>query len=314
MKKIISSKSYLNIDISRPSKIKLGLTALFSLHSSKNKNRAVRKIGPYLLYKKIIKENAFNPYFIGIYKRDNKRYFIKTWKGKIKDYHYQALVNEVLVNKVLYNKLLSGKIRTPKIIEFFLTKNSLSVVYEYIEGKSLLSYSLIEQTKILSSVIKCFKIISSKSFNKKYLNDLEKKGSIFYLNSLSFITLISLISSLKNWKVIIKGYFKALKHYSSIKKSYLTINHCDLYPENILISKDKYYIIDCGRLSLTIPEYDLTFISLNPAFSKLYKNISTQLGIFDNDFLKIYLSIQNIKFRDPKSGNFNYLNYLQEAI
>lgn len=313
MKEPISSQSYLSIDISRPSKVKLALIALISLKRSKNKSKIMRKIGPYVLYKKIEKENGFKAYFVGIYKKENKKYFVKTWSGKTKDINYQILLNELVINEVLYSKLLKGKIETPKIIEHFSTKNSLSVIYEYIEGKSLLSYPLNFQTKTMSKIINLFKKISLESSNK-YLNILEKKDKSFYLGSLSYITLLTLISSPKEYSLIFNAYVKAFANFFNIKRSKLTINHGDLNPDNILVSKNKHYIIDCGRLALTLPEYDLTYISLNPVFSTLSRNISRKLGMQDNHFLKIYLSLQYLKLQDPKSKKFNYLDNLKELL
>ncbi len=313
MKKLIGFQNYLTGDVAKSSKAKLAFTALLSLVSSKNKSKIVRKIGPYLLDKKIKKENGFNPYFVGIYKKDNKKYFIKTWNGSIKDYNYQILVNELVINEVLYHKLLKGKIRTPKIIEYLLNKNSLSVVYEYIGGRLLFSYPLDFQTRIMSKIINLFKKASLKT-NSKYLSILEKKDKSFYISSLSYITLLSLISSPKAYSLILNAYIKALVNLFNIRHSNLMINHGDLSPDNILVSKNKYYVLDCGRLALTLPEYDLTYISLNPIFSKLSKNVSRQLGVQVNQFLKIYLSLQYLKLQDPKTKNFNYLDNLKELL
>lgn len=304
----------LEINISKPSKLKLISTLFLSLVYSKKKNKVINRVGNYRLQNKVIKENGYYPYFYGIYIKKGKKYFIKTWSGKIHDFNYQLLINELIVNKVLYNRLFKGKFRTPKIIEYISTKNSLSVVYEYIEGKSLLAYPLSKQSQVIALVMKYFKEISNTPKTRKHLSNLERKDKMYYLNSLNFLTIMSLISSPKNASLVVKGYLKALKNYLDLKNSNLVINHCDLNPDNILISNGRYYIIDCGRVSLTIPGYDLTYVSLNPSFSKLAIELSKKIGNSENQFLKIYLSIQNLKLKDPKSGKFNYLNSLQEVI
>ncbi|MBI2012271.1 hypothetical protein HYS91_05920 [Candidatus Daviesbacteria bacterium] len=314
MKKQVSSRYDLRDNISRPSKIKLALAALLSLGNSKSKIRNIKKIGPYLLYKKINKENGFNNYFVGIYKKGNKKYFIKTWRGRMKDYHYQALVNELIANKDLHNKLLKGKVRTPGIVEYFSALDSLSVVYEYIEGKTLFSFPLIRQTKVVSYIIKYLHELGLEVGYYKHLTVLEKRDKKFYFYSLFYVTLLSLITSPKEYKLIIKAYMSALFKLFHVNNRKLTINHCDLDLTNILISKNKYYLVDCGRLAITLPEYDLTDISLNPSFSKLSKKISKLIGIQINQFLKIYLSLQYLKLQDPKTKNFNYLDNLKELL
>lgn len=301
-------------NITRPSKLKLIFLTLLSLLYSNKERIIFYKVGDYRLHKEIVKENGNSMYFCGIYKREGKMYFIKTWNGRIQDFNYQLLINELTINRILWGKLLEGKFRTPKIIEYIPSENSLSVVYEYIKGRSLLSYPISKQTKVISHIIEYFKEVSIKSENKKYLEKLQKKDKLFYLNSFTFLTILSLLTFTRHASLIIRGYYKALKDLVNMNMDGLIINHCDLNPDNILIHNGRYYILDCGRLSLTIPEYDLTYVSLNPAYTVLSKEISNQLGIRNNQFLKIYLSIQNLKLQDPKSGNYNFLNNLREAI
>lgn len=301
-------------EFSRPSFAARVWTIILGFSIESEAVNTIKKIGEYELHKKITKKNGFNPYFIGIYKKGKKRFFIKTWEGKIKDFNYHILVNELLINKILHKKFMKGQLRTPQIIEYFSSRNSLSVVFEYIEGTPLNSFSVTKQAEVISFVIDFFKEISKDSLNSRHLKHIEKKDKLFYFTSLHLLTLVSLISSPRNFKLIIKAYLKALINFFDFGKQDLIINHGDLNPDNILISNGKYFILDCGRLSLTVPGYDQAYIELNPIHSKLAAKISSNGAAIGTTFMKIYLSIQNISLKDPVSGKYNYLEGLRRAI
>lgn len=312
MREVLSYQNFRN-KISRPSKVKFALLALLSFMHLKSKGNVINKIGPYSLSKKIKKLNGFNNFFVGIYKKGKKRYFVKTWSGKIKDYHYQAIINELIVNKILFNSLLKDKVRTPKIIEYFSGNNSLSLVYEYIDGKPLSLYPLKKQTEVMAYIIKYLQGISSKDSNHKLSIALEKKDKLFYYFALCYITLLALISFPKEYRLIIKAYVIAVVKLFNVKNQ-LVISHGDLDPSNILISKKSYFLVDCGKLTLTLADYDLSYISTTPYLTDLSKKVSMELGKKANKFLMIFLCLQNLNIQDPKNGKFHYLERLKNII
>ena len=136
---------------------------------------APRRIGKYTLLNEFKKEFGSKNYSLGIYIDGYKKVFIKTWKGAIKDLSYFALLTEYFSNKILYKKLNSlksseatYKILVPKIIGYKQTKESFSLIFEFIGGKSLDKFPFNKQVEIFFVILKeLYKISDLFTSNEK---------------------------------------------------------------------------------------------------------------------------------------------------
>ena len=200
---------------------------------------APRRIGKYTLLNEFKKEFGSKNYSLGIYIDGYKKVFIKTWKGAIKDLSYFALLTEYFSNKILYKKLnslksseITYKILVPKIIGYKQTKESFSLIFEFIGGKSLDKFPFNKQVEIFFVILKeLYKISDLFTSNEK--NNFLKINKEFYLLTFPLITLVTLFSKFNNYKEIIKMVFDSLKAIKQFKTKMLSLAHRDLEPHNI---------------------------------------------------------------------------------
>lgn len=250
------------------------------------------KVGEYSLISRVIKKYQVNNFGIGIYGYKGKKFFVKTWCGSLRDISYYSLINEYLVNRLMYEKLLSLKseIKVPKLIDCIQSKNSVSVVFEYVKGNDISSLPFKKQKVFYGKIIGAFDKVT-KDLTESERKQFTKRHFGFYLLSLPYLALVTIYTNPK----LIGSVFKALRTCLGsaifVSSSKLSIAHRDLLPEHIKISRDGIYVLDCENLVLTIPGYDLSDLTIraykflrNASF--LRRNNSNQYK-----FLESYISI-----------------------
>lgn len=266
---------------------------------------------------KIEKQNESKNFVLGVYRQRKKRVFIKTWYGVVKDLRFYFLVTEYWSNKILHRIFETQnyfytkyRLKVPKIVGYRLAKNSFSLIYEYISGKTLSSMAQKEQVEIINSILLAFQKITQKltQKEKQYFRNISGK---FYILTLPFIALITLLSKPSEYKLIFKVFIDCLKSAKSVESESLVLAHRDLEPDNIIINDSALYIVDLERAALTAPDYDIIHLSLKPNFKTIADALFKKMNIRPNEFLKNYIMIQYAAVhKDPKCGNF-YMKALQ---
>lgn len=300
--------------LKKPTILQMVIGLLFSISKSlisKKKKVAIpQRIGKYQLASDVKKENLFREYLIGIYQYRGEKVFIKTWTGFVKDFQYYELINEYFINRALYRKLNSnGYIKVPKIVSYIERERSFSVIYEFVKGKILSSFSRKKQVKIVSQVLSAFNRLSS-PFTNKDGRCVPRQTLKYYILALTFLSSLTILSNPRDFKVIFLGYIYFLKGAKCVQKNNLRIAHRDLSLHNIII-KDKYiFLIDCARVILTYEGYDIAYISINPRLKNIAQEIARDFNYSANTFLENYILINQARSFGNPMGFKNF--YLEE--
>ena len=110
------------------------LVTLFFRKVFKQDTTIPKKIGSYLLMKEIKNKDGGDSISTGIYTKNRKKYFIKTWQGNIKDIYYYYLVNEYCNTQYLKEKLVMDKKQTnidiPTVIVFQKSRKMTNLPFE----------------------------------------------------------------------------------------------------------------------------------------------------------------------------------------
>lgn len=300
--------------LKKPTILNLAIGLIISIFKSVvNKQRAgvaPQWIGKYKLMSPVKKENLFHEYSIGIYNYKSDKVFIKTWTGFVKDFQYYELINEYFVNRLLYKKLNSrGYIKVPKAISYIDKKGSFSIVYEFVEGKKLSSFSIKKQVKIISQVLGALNSLYP-TFTSKDSRFVPKRTLNYYIPSLTFLIILTILSNLRDIKVVIRGYIDFLKHIKCVKKYNIRLAHRDLSLHNVIVRGKYIFLIDCARVNLTYEGYDFAYISVNPRFKIIEKEIAKKFNYSINTFLENYILINQARSFGNPVGFKNF--YLEE--
>jgi len=137
----------------------------------KEKANSPKALGKYVKVENIDKKDNSKLVSLGVYKKNNKYFFIKVWHGRIRDITYYLLLNEFYVSSLLFKKM-HGQVSVPKPIETIVTPNCMSFVYQYVNGKQLDKFSKKTQADVVSKIIR----------------ELEKKAKI--LQDMSALSLV----------------------------------------------------------------------------------------------------------------------------
>lgn len=200
-------------------------------------------IGKYRLSKTLIFPDH-NNFGLGIYRSGRNQYFVKSWHGKWHDINYFNLKNEINIIEELNILNTNSRFKIPTLIEVIESSDSLIVIYEYLVGKGLDQTTETNQLKVLKQVEKWIKSFSP---SKISLHDqLYFKLSLI----LSFLTLVVLEPSQIPWLI---KYFQIVWQEVSIDQCVKAVFvHGDLKPDNIILTKQKIYVIDWENAHLSI--------------------------------------------------------------
>ncbi len=291
------NKNLSHLIIKKPSFLSLVIGLLvhsLGLNNSDRQIKQLKHIGGYKLLKKIKKENDYIDSMIGCYTKKGNKFFIKTLSAYKKDYINYFMISEWLVSNILYKALKSKKsqITTPKPIEIIISDEFVSLVYEFLDAKTLSSFSTGYQAKVFIQIINELKKISN-LLKKDEIRLFPKRSVFFYLISFPYLSLLTFFRTGRNFKIVTKAFLMTLKMILLQRiNTGLSLAHRDLKPHNIMINDSKIFLIDIGRMALTVPGYDLALLSLDPAHSDLSESVEIKLKTSISKFLKSYIAIQ----------------------
>jgi cellulose synthase/poly-beta-1,6-N-acetylglucosamine synthase-like glycosyltransferase/glycosyltransferase involved in cell wall biosynthesis/O-antigen/teichoic acid export membrane protein len=294
----------------RPGSLQMLFGALISAVKSKIKTKPFalpQTIGRYHLQKEILRNGNVKSTLIGVYESENKKYLIKSWQGSIKDLNYYYLVNEYLTNKVLFQKISglpeNSQLKLPQVMECIASSESLTVVFEYIEGTSLSLLPIDQQVQVWREVANTLKTISGQLTDSEK-NYFRTRTPLNYLAFLPFLTATLLFFSPKNYKTILRSLRNCLNNTQSLRRFSLTLAHRDLLLSNIMVSDQNIYLLDCENMALTVEGYDFAFMSVQPRHQNLANVLVRDFFHLNTIFLQNYICIHHA----VGSGNFFKLN------
>lgn len=253
-------------------------------HHSDNAPRNIIKlparIGKYRLVKDLT-EAKHGEVSVGLYSSANgKKVVAKIWTGHLKNYSYHSLRNEYLVYDMV-NKLISRistkvpndlkDVHVPKLVSYTEYAFQSILLIEWIEGKTLESYS---DKKVFDGyfLISRYLDFLSDHVSKNELKNISIRTGIHYIFLYPLLLIKALASNFKSRGVILRGipsYLNMVLPLVLNKK--LSLVHRDLHFKNIIVSDGKLYIIDFQLLTYTY---------------KIYEYVSTLRYCWDKNRLK----------------------------
>jgi len=246
--------------ISKPSQLIIFLRGIVNAFRNNDypERKPMPKIGSYFYDAPITKEYNYYDYLLGIYKNKNGRVFIKTWAGDRNSTQYHFLKNEYRVCQLLYKKLRASPydIRVPRPIEWIENENYTAAVFEVINGEVLSKFPLEFQTKQYKKILLDLQTVS-RDLTKDEKAQYMRRTFIFYFFSLVYFSFVSLMKSPRLLKTIVSLVIESLINLNKIKKGFLILTHRDLSTGNIMIYKNKIYLLDAGLMTLTYDGFDL---------------------------------------------------------
>jgi len=269
---------------------RLALAAIGTFINSiiiKNYYQAPLSIGKYKLLREVYRRDRVKNLTMGIYQFQHKKFFIKSWSGKVKDLSYYYLLNEFYLQSYLNQKISTQYFAFPTSVDLISHPQTLSAVFEYIDGHSLEKAPIHQQVEVIESIIKELAKFSSPA------NPLSRRGQFQYILMLPFIYLASLIIRPLSLRQSNLALLKCLRSFFSDNFAVkLSLAHRDLTPDNVIISGKKIYLLDSENIILTWPNYDLVFLSIFPKYRRLYQSLSSKMSVSESIFLKNYLLLQ----------------------
>ena len=263
------------------------------------KQRIPSRVGRYSLVKEIKRNDGAHNIAVGIYEKNGKKYFIKTWQGKMKDIYYYYLRNEyintIYLGKIFRETKVTKSVNVPAVISFHETEKMTSIIFEYIEGKTVTELSLEQQSNVF---VKIFTALQKAStlLNTKENVMLDHKGLPYYVCLSSVITLLQAVFHPLLVRSTVSTYVRLLHSLSHSDGSNLVLAHRDLTPDNIIVKKSIIYLVDCENLVMTLADYDAAFIMSNPEYTKLAKQLQKKIVYHANFFttyIPFHLSLEN---------------------
>ena len=104
---------------------------------------------------------------------------------------------------------------------------------------------------------------------------------------------LDIISNFKNIRVLFRAGIDFIKSVKSINNKRYTLAFRDLNNENILMQGSTIFLVDCGRLSMTIYGYDLECIGIMSCYNDIYRKVFKRLNYKQNLFLSTHSLIHH---------------------
>lgn len=247
-------------------------------------------IGDYNLEKMFKKGEIKSKMFVfALYENKNgEKALAKMWRGKVKDLVYYTLLNEIAVYKTLNSVLtrLSNSIppefkgiRIPKYLDSIENKNSLLILTEYIKGKPANDFS---NDKAFDIYIKCFDFLRylGGRMTRKEKERISKRTAFGIIFLYPFFLIREIVIRPYLLGALIKGLPIVLNSLPVfLKKREISLVHKDLQPKNILISKNKNYLIDLQFCIFSYELYDFfTTLRTSASDKKFREKIGIEIG------------------------------------
>lgn len=297
------------------------LHEMFFVTRDRNQKLFLKEIDGYKLIKSFDTGSSFTS---GIYQRNKKEYFVKIWQGKRKNQDYCRIKNEFEFSRLLYkyNKCkinsknkLKRQVSVAKPISLIDKPGIRYTVYEYLNAEPLINFSDTTKFEVYSDVISHFGEIT----------EMIRKDNLKIPSPnrfLSFFTFpIFVLLTLKwnpNKKIIIlkMATLWAAYYLKSLgKPTDLVITHKDLHLKNILVQKNKVYLIDlefmCLEDRLLDPVNTLRYESRR---SQGFVERLSKMLFSQNDNAKVNFLILDNSFRWGYASLFKYENSLSLEI
>jgi len=280
--------------------------ALF--HNNNSISGVPVKIGPYTLIKPLTKVGTIANFQIGIYEKNGKKFFGKTWNKKSKDLSYYTLLNEFRVCEILRQKLddLQSEVRVPKPVFLYQQDNSLSVLFEYIGYKDISTLPVEKQADIYQRALIELER-ASKHLSESEKTVFTKRTMLFYLLSLPFHIMLAAVKN----PTLIRPLLRACRKLFRLVriKNDLVLSHRDLRGPNIKIGNNKIYLLDSEDMTLTVNGFDVADVNILLRNQSKKKQVSVTLPGSNYAFFMQYIAIQ-------RSSNLlhddRYKNYLRQ--
>ena len=278
------------------------LRITFNVHFQKSdlesgSQSAPGKIGSYRLLYEVTKKHSQKRHIVGIYHYQRKKYFIKTWQGSRKDLFYFDLVNEYHANKLLHRKIKQFKINSfsvPRIIACIKRKGQLSVVFEYVTGKSLANQSIAIQTHVIRRILDKLYTLTP-SLTRADKSRLKFRPYLFYFMALPIEALHTLVANPRSWYSILVTFIKSYLYTTNNLLAPLILAHRDLTVENIIVTKRGVVVTDTEHMALSLPNDDCTRISLENTLDQVSKRLKCGPQFRENKLLKAFITLQHMR-------------------
>ena len=242
------------------------LSTFGDLSLKKQKVKLPEKLGGYFLVKTISKNSTFNEFQIGVYKnRTGKKVLVKGWFNKSKNLSYYTLVNESKTYQILtdvrkrISKSLPAhitKVHFPKLITIKEDNDSLILISEFIEGRTIEDMAPRNKYKYFNLTKQYLVAIGNSLTEEERISFTSREGADYVS-----IYLLALVKSIfehpANTYALFKGVPVFLAGLSELlKQKTLHLTHRDLHGENIIVGKKDIGVIDPEFAAFTLPEYE----------------------------------------------------------
>ena len=236
-------------------------------------------------FKKIFKtEKSVWTFSFALYENSvGKIAIAKMWNGRIKDFAYYTLENELTLYEIL-NKALDrlgeskrerlGGIRIPRLLGKKETKNTLLILSEFIKGKKADKLSSERSLEIYFKTLDFLDFLGNKLTVKEKSQIAHRDGYTLLLLYFPLLIKAILAHPYLSWPLI-RGVPVFLASVPKIiKRNKKILTHRDLHLENIILTKTEVVLIDLQFCLFSDPIYDLI-----SSLRSLWDNNALRLGI-----------------------------------
>ncbi len=283
------------------------LLQLWDSFSSTNKNfKAMNHINvpEYQEIRKLSSSNKSTKYHVGLYSKGHDKFIIKSYIYKQKDYHYYNLIreaeNSINLARALALSKTSKKLCTPAVVDILESKNTLSIVNQYIDNNK---DEAITYKEIYDFVLPSLNQLNYSTLTKKQRSKVKRLSNYDLILGSLWLYIVGIITnSLRQAPFLTRVFVSSLYSLIQFDSKELVFAHRHLKPENIIKRGDRYYLLDLEHGVYTLTSYDLTLC-------KLLESISTNKKlILNSKEKKLIPYILLTKYSIPSVNRDGYLN------
>lgn len=250
-----------------------------------------KKIGNLSLLRTIEDGKLSTKYKLGVYKNNGKKYFVKKWSGKIRNYDYFDLLGEYQKSRIIYKKAKKLGLQIPKPIKLIKGKDYVIFVSEYINANNSLPLKTTDVLETLKRVESLYK-----DLNKSEIMMIGSKTVTYMLLSYCIFLLAALIKGKINIQQLI-SYLKCFMYaIFRLRKIKISLNHGDLHSKNMIVSQNGLYLIDFGDLHIGFAGYDAANFSYNEGVKLPLTRIDVNNSL-KMKFLQNYIQLNNMALK-----------------
>jgi serine/threonine protein kinase len=246
-----------------------------------------QEVGKYTFVSKP-KGELTNRFFSGIYTDGTEKVFIKTWSGTIHNYDYYMLVNEYAATQLLSRKLNNqNTVRVPRILHYHNTANTLSLVYEYIEGESVSSLPTESQVQVLTSIHSAL-ASCTEALTRDERDILMQRTGLFYLFSFPSIFLLFCWQYPAYILTACRALIRSIPSIPHLLSEELVVSHRDITSKNILLNHSGAYLLDLEYVACAPKSLDQVLLVLNAESESIRERVTVLFSGEVNCFIKVW--------------------------